>query len=63
MKHSKETRKKLRLIEQIDYALSLLDRPASMYSAIVSTMSVMQLQSIKAELFSELNYLEELQND
>lgn len=59
MKTDKETRKKLRLIEQIDYALSLLDRPASLYDSIVNTMSVMQLQSIKAELFDELHYQQE----
>ncbi len=55
---NKETRKKLRLIEQIDYALLLLNKPASLYDSIVNTMSVMQLQSIKAELFSEVYYLE-----
>ncbi len=60
---NKETRKKLRLIEQIDYALLLLNKPASLYDSIVNTMSVMQLQSIKAELFSELTYIEELQDD
>ena len=59
MKLGKETRKKLRLIEQIDYALMLLDSPPSLYNAIVDTMSVMQLQSIKGELFSELQYLQE----
>lgn len=59
MKLDKETKKKLRLIEQIDYALLLLDSPPSLYNAIVDTMSVMQLQTIKAELFEELKYLQE----
>jgi len=59
MKLDKETKKKLRLIEQIDYALQLLDNPPSLYNAIVDTMSVMQLQSIKGELFQELQYMQE----
>ena len=59
MKTDKETRKKLRLIEQIDQALLLLDRPASLYDSIVNTLSVMQLQSIKGELFDELYYMQQ----
>ena len=59
MKTDKETRKKLRLIEQIDQALTLLDRPPSLYDSIVNTLSVMQLQSIKGELFDELYYMQQ----
>lgn len=59
MKTDKETRKKLRLIEQIDQALTLLDRPPSLYDSIANTLSVMQLQSIKGELFDELYYMQQ----
>jgi len=52
------TAKKLRIIEQIDRALYVLDRDASGYDYIVDTMSVMQLQTIKGELFDEVWYLE-----
>ena len=52
------TAKKLRIIEQIDRALYVLDREASGYDYIVDTMSVMQLQTIKGELFDEIWYLE-----
>ena len=52
------TAKKLRIIEQIDRALYVLDRDASGYDYIVDTMSVMQLQTIKGELFDEIWYLE-----
>jgi hypothetical protein len=52
------TAKKLRIIEQIDQALIVLDREASGYEYIVDTMSVMQLQTIKGELFDEIWYLE-----
>jgi hypothetical protein len=52
------TAKKLRIIEQIDHALIVLDREASGYEYIVDTMSVMQLQTIKGELFDEIWYLE-----
>ena len=55
---SKVTAKKLRIIEQIDQALIVLDREESGYDYIVDTLSVMQLQSIKAELFDEIWYLE-----
>ena len=55
---SKITAKKLRIIEQIDQALIVLDREASGYDYIVDTMSVMQLQTIKGELFDEIWYLE-----
>jgi hypothetical protein len=55
---SKVTAKKLRIIEQIDRALYVLDRDASGYDYIVDTMSVMQLQTIKGELFDEVWYLE-----
>jgi len=54
----KVTAKKLRIIEQIDQALVVLDREASGYNHIVSTMSVMQLQTIKGELFDEIWYTE-----
>jgi len=54
----KVTAKKLRIIEQIDHALIVLDREASGYEYIVDTMSVMQLQTIKGELFDEIWYLE-----
>ncbi len=54
----KVTAKKLRIIEQIDRALIVLDREESGYDYIVDTMSVMQLQTIKAELFDEIWYLE-----
>ena len=54
----KVTAKKLRIIEQIDQALIVLDREESGYDYIVDTLSVMQLQSIKAELFDEIWYLE-----
>ena len=50
--------KKLRIIEQIDRALIVLDREESGYDYIVDTMSVMQLQTIKGELFDEIWYLE-----
>ena len=50
--------KKIRIIEQIDQALVALDREASGYDYIVDTMSVMQLQTIKGELFDEIWYLE-----
>jgi hypothetical protein len=50
--------KKLRIIEQIDQALVVLDRESSGYDYIVDTMSVMQLQTIKGELFDEIWYLE-----
>jgi hypothetical protein len=46
--------KKLRIIEQIDQALVVLDREESGYNYIVDTLSVMQLQTIKAELFEEI---------
>ena len=52
------TAKKLRIIEQIDHALIVLDREESGYNYIVDTMSVMQLQTIKGELFDEIWYLE-----
>jgi len=52
------TAKKLRIIEQIDQALIVLDREESGYEYIVDTMSVMQLQTIKGELFDEIWYLE-----
>jgi len=52
------TAKKLRIIEQIDRALIVLDREESGYEYIVDTMSVMQLQTIKGELFDEIWYLE-----
>jgi len=52
------TAKKLRIIEQIDQALVVLDREASGYNHIVNTMSVMQLQTIKGELFDEIWYTE-----
>ena len=55
---SKVTAKKLRIIEQIDRALIVLDREESGYEYIVDTMSVMQLQTIKGELFDEIWYLE-----
>jgi hypothetical protein len=55
---SKIIAKKLRIIEQIDQALVVLDREASGYDYIVDTMSVMQLQTIKGELFDEIWYLE-----
>lgn len=55
---SKVTAKKLRIIEQIDQALIVLDREASGYNYIVDTMSVMQLQTIKGELFEEIWYIE-----
>ena len=55
---SKITAKKLRIIEQIDRALYVLDRESSGYDYIVDTMSVMQLQTIKGELFDEVWYLE-----
>ena len=54
----KVTAKKLRIIEQIDRALIVLDREESGYEYIVDTMSVMQLQTIKGELFDEIWYLE-----
>ena len=54
----KVTAKKLRIIEQIDRALYVLDRESSGYDYIVDTMSVMQLQTIKGELFDEVWYLE-----
>ena len=54
----KVTAKKLRIIEQIDRALIVLDREESGYDYIVDTMSVMQLQTIKGELFDEIWYLE-----
>ena len=54
----KVTAKKLRIIEQIDQALVVLDREASGYEYIVNTMSVMQLQTIKGELFDEIWYTE-----
>ncbi len=54
----KITAKKLRIIEQIDHALIVLDREESGYNYIVDTMSVMQLQTIKGELFDEIWYLE-----
>ena len=54
----KVTAKKLRIIEQIDRALYVLDRDASGYDYIVDTMSVMQLQTIKGELFDEIWYTE-----
>ena len=50
--------KKLRIIEQIDQALVVLEREASGYEYIVDTMSVMQLQTIKGELFDEIWYIE-----
>jgi hypothetical protein len=50
--------KKIRIIEQIDQALIVLDREASGYDYIVDTLSVMQLQTIKGELFDEIWYLE-----
>lgn len=52
------TAKKLRIIEQIDQALVVLDREASGYNHIVDAMSVMQLQTIKGELFDEIWYIE-----
>lgn len=55
---SKVTAKKLRIIEQVDQALIALDREESGYNYIVDTMSVMQLQTIKGELFDEIWYLE-----
>ena len=54
----KITAKKLRIIEQIDQALVVLDREASGYNYIVDTMSVIQLQTIKGELFDEIWYIE-----
>jgi len=54
----KVTAKKLRIIEQIDQALIILDREVSGYNYIVDTMSVMQLQTIKGELFDDIWYLE-----
>jgi hypothetical protein len=54
----KVTAKKLRIIEQIDRALIVLDREESGYDYIVDTMSVMQLQTIKGELFDEIWYTE-----
>jgi len=57
---SKVTAKKLRIIEQIDRALIVLDREESGYDYIVDTMSVMQLQTIKGELFDEIWYLENI---
>ena len=50
--------KKLRIIEQIDHALVVLDRESSGYNYIVDTMSVMQLQTIRGELFDEIWYIE-----
>ena len=50
--------KKLRIIEQIDQALIVLDREVSGYNYIVDTMSVMQLQTIKGELFDDIWYTE-----
>ena len=58
MKNKVIIAKKLRIIEQIDRALYVLDRDASGYDYIVDTMSVMQLQTIKGELFDEVWYLE-----
>ena len=55
---SKVTAKKLRIIEQIDQALVVLDRESSGYNYIVDTMSVMQLQTIKGELFDDIWYTE-----
>ena len=55
---SKVTAKKLRIIEQIDQALIVLDREVSGYNYIVDTMSVMQLQTIKGELFDDIWYTE-----
>ena len=54
----KVTAKKLRIIAQIDQALIVLDREVSGYEYIVDTMSVMQLQTIKGELFDDIWYLE-----
>ncbi len=50
--------KKLRIIEQIDQALIVLDKEESGYNYIVDTLSIMQLQTIKAELFEEIWYIE-----
>ncbi len=50
--------KKLRIIEQIDQALVVLDKEESGYNYIVDTLSMMQLQTIKAELFEEIWYTE-----
>ena len=58
MKTSRETAKKLRIIEQIDMALIVLDKPESGYDYIVDTMSIMQLQNIRGELFDELWFIE-----
>lgn len=58
MKTSRETAKKLRIIEQIDIALIALDKPESGYDYIVDTMSIMQLQYIRGELFDEIWFIE-----
>tara|TARA_R110000782_G_scaffold1837_2_gene7537 strand:+ start:160 stop:357 length:198 start_codon:yes stop_codon:yes gene_type:complete len=58
MKTSRETAKKLRIIEQIDMALIVLDKPESGYDYIVDTMSIMQLQYIRGELFDEIWFIE-----
>lgn len=59
MNGNAERNKKLRTIEQIDYALSLLGKPISCYHVIVDTLSIMQLKAIKGELFEELQYKED----
>jgi len=58
MKTSRETAKKLRIIEQIDMALIVLDKPESGYDYIVDTMSIMQLQYIRGELLDEIWFIE-----
>tara|TARA_R110000787_G_C13130998_1_gene416094 strand:+ start:65 stop:262 length:198 start_codon:yes stop_codon:yes gene_type:complete len=58
MKTSRETAKKLRIIEQIDIALIALDKPESGYDYIVDTMSIMQLQYIRGELLDEIWFIE-----
>lgn len=58
MKVSRETAKKLRIIEQIDMALIVLDKPESGYDYIVDTMSIMQLQYIRGELLDEIWFIE-----
>jgi hypothetical protein len=47
--------KKIKLIDDIDGILDKLGKPASLYNCIASTLSVMQLKAIKAELLEELN--------
>ena len=58
MKTSRETAKKLRIIEQIDMALIVLDKPESGYDYIVDTMSIMQLQNIRGGLMDDVWYVE-----